>query len=186
MAALELRRPRRGRPRKFGRPSHAITLTLPDDVIAALKSVDGDVSRAVVRVSQPAVSKSRSQPPAELAAYGGSAVIVIKPAATLERMAGVALVPLADGRALISLDEAMSVHEFELRLRDAEEDAGAATPAPELATVAAIIDILKRARRTRGLRIERRAIIVLRSPGRRRIADLLERSEGTGRAKGTE
>ena len=44
---------RRGRPRKFSRPSRAITLTLPEDTIAALRAVDRDLSRAVVRVVQP-------------------------------------------------------------------------------------------------------------------------------------
>ena len=47
--------PRRGRPRKFSRPSRSVTLTLPDDVIAALLAVDSDLSRAVVRAVQPLV-----------------------------------------------------------------------------------------------------------------------------------
>src|SRR5688572_15919988 len=109
---------RRGRPQKFGRPSRAVNLTLPEDVIKALGQIDDDLGRAVVRMSQPLVSKGLSRPPAELSKYGQSAVIVVRPVAALNRLPGVMLVPLPDGRALISLHESMSVYEFELLLRD--------------------------------------------------------------------
>jgi hypothetical protein len=95
--------PRRGRPRKFARPSRAVTLTLPKEVIDALTAIDADLSRAVVRVTQPEMAK-RPHPPAELAAFGRRAVIVVNPSRTLERRTGVVLVPLSDGRALISFD----------------------------------------------------------------------------------
>ena len=102
---------RRGRPRKFGRPSRAVTLTLPDDVLAALSGVDDDLSRAIVQLSQPLLRDVVIRSPAELSKYGDSAVIVIKRLPTLNRMPGVSLVTLPDGRALTSLDETMSVHE---------------------------------------------------------------------------
>jgi len=44
--------PRRGRPRKFPAPSRAVTLTLPEDVLASLGAVDADLSRAIVRIAQ--------------------------------------------------------------------------------------------------------------------------------------
>ena len=50
-------------------------------------------------------------------------MIVVKPLPALNRMRGVSLVPLPDGRALISLDESISVHEFELMLGDAIDEA---------------------------------------------------------------
>src|SRR4030095_11718101 len=109
---------RRGRPQKFGRPSRAVTLTLPDDVIAALTGVDDDLSRAVVQLSQPLLKDVVTRPPAELSKYGDSAVIVIKRLPTLNRMPGVSLVPLPDGRALISLQDTISVHEFEPHLSE--------------------------------------------------------------------
>ena len=60
--------------------------------------------------------------PAELSKHGDAAVIVIRPVAALERIPGVTLVPMPDGRALISLDDSMTTHEFELNLRDALDD----------------------------------------------------------------
>ena len=39
-----------GRPRKFGRPSRPVTVTLPDDVLGRLHAVDNDLGNAIVRV----------------------------------------------------------------------------------------------------------------------------------------
>src|SRR5437016_6034623 len=100
-ASLTFAHARRGRPRKFSAPSHAVTLTLPDEIIAALSAVDPDLSRAVVRVTQPEIRK-RPHPPAELQHFGRRAVIVVNPSRALEESTGVMLVPLSDGRALIS------------------------------------------------------------------------------------
>lgn len=160
---------RRGRPQKFGRPSRAVTMTLPEDVIAALGGVDDDLGRAVVQLVQPLLADVVHRPPAELAKYGTSAIIIVKPFEALAGMAGVTLVPLPDGRAVISLDDAMSVHEFELRIRDATETEG--LEARERAALAAIGEILKSARQTKGVVVKQRNIIVLQAPGRRRLTD---------------
>jgi len=157
----------RGRPRKFGRPSHAITLTLPDDVITALTAVDDDVSRAVVRLAQPLVTDAVAGAPAELSRHGGRAVILVRPVAALQKIAGVTLVPLPDGRALISLDR-MSVDEFELRLRDVADDDQ--VDMRQRATLASIAEILRTARHTPGIVATSRSIIVLQSTRRRRAA----------------
>jgi hypothetical protein len=158
----------RGRPRKFGRPARAVTLTLPEDVIAALTAVDDDLSRAVVRLVQPLVADVVPPPPVELSKYGGRAVIVVRPVTELERMPGVTLVPLPDGRALISLDASMSIYEFELRLRDATDDDQMG--ARERSLLTSIAEILKTARCTGGIAVLLRNIIVVRSTRRRRSA----------------
>lgn len=150
--------PRRGRPRKFSRPSHAVTLTLPEEVIEALTALDPDLSRAVVRVTQPELAK-RPHPPAELAAFGRHAVIIVNPSRTLERLTGVVLVPLPDGRALISFDEPQTIAELELQIQDLLED-------PQVAAVdkgifERVSGILRDARRDHGVAVRRRNIIVL-------------------------
>jgi hypothetical protein len=160
---------RRGRPQKFGRPSRAVTVTLPEDVITALGGVDADLGRAVVELAQPLLADVVHRPPAELAKYGTSAIIIVKPFEALAEMAGVTLVPLPDGRAVISLDDSMSVHEFELRLRDAIE--GDDLEPRERAALSAIGEILKSARQTKGVLVQQRKIIVLQAPGRRRLTN---------------
>jgi hypothetical protein len=166
---MKLLRARRGRPQKFGRPAKAVTLTLPEDVIGALTGIDEDLGRAVVRVSQPLAAKASQRGPAELSTYGDSAVIVVKPLGVLARMAGVTLVPMPDGRALISLDPSMTVHEFELMLRDVLESNPRIDPDARTLLVA-IADILKTARQTKNVTIRQRSIIVLQDSRSRRRA----------------
>jgi hypothetical protein len=164
---------RRGRPQKFGRPSRAVTLTLPEDVIAALSGVDEDLSRAVVELARPLAADVVARAPAELTKYGDSAVVVVKPIESLRTMPGVTLVPLPDGRALISFDESMTAYEFELKLRDLI-DSGKDLDVRERAVLTAIGRILRAARQTKGLTVHQRSIIVLQSTRHRRIGgDLL-------------
>ena len=165
---MRLVRSRRGRPQQFGRPARAVTLTLPEDVIAALMSLDDDLSRAVVRASQPLMADVVPRPAAELRSYGDSAVIIVRPVASLGRIPGVTLVPLQDGRALISLEESMSAADFELKIRDALDES-IRMSARERSVLTSIGDILKTARQTRGVLVSQRSIIVLQSTRHRRI-----------------
>lgn len=151
-------RPRRGRPRKFLGRSSAVTLTLPDEVIAALRSIDTDLSRAVVRLAQPELVK-RPHPPAELAVFGRKAVIVVNPTHTLEERTGVSLVPLPDGRALISFDQPLTIAKLELMLRDALEDRRLTSADQRI--FEAIAEILGTARRSDDIVLQQRNIIVL-------------------------
>lgn len=157
--------PRRGRPRKFSSPSRAITLTLPEDVIAALGAVDHDLSRAVVRVAQPEMRR-RPHPAAELARFGRRAVIVVNPSRTLEKRTGIVLVPLSDGRALISFDESITIARLELTIQDALEDRRLSEE--DARVFESIAAILKSARRSRDVVLMQRNIIVLElSPPKR-------------------
>ncbi len=150
--------PRRGRPRKFSRPSRAVTLTLPEEVIEALAALDPDLSRAVVRVAQPELAK-RPHPPVELAAFGRHAVIIVDPSPTLERLTGVMLVPLPDGRALISFDDPRTIAELELQIQDLLEDPQ--VTAVDKGIFERVSGILRDARRDHGIAVRRRNIIVL-------------------------
>src|SRR5712671_1018771 len=92
----------RGRPQKYGRPSHAVTVSLPEDVLARLKALDVDLGRAIVTlVDRQAALRPHAVGPAELATYGKHAVIIVNPAKVLKRLPGVQLVPAGNGRALI-------------------------------------------------------------------------------------
>ena len=156
---------RRGRPRKFTAPSRAVTLTLPEPVLAALSAVDQDLSRAVVRITQPELAK-HEHPPAELATFGGRAVIVVNPSRTLERRTGILLVPLSDGRALISFDEPMTIARLELQIRDLLDERG--LPEADGRIFRGIENILRTARRSGEVTLQERRIIVLESSGPRR------------------
>lgn len=156
-----------GRPKKYGRPSRAITVTLPEDVLARLGAIDTDLGRAIVTV----VERRTTAPvpavrPAELASYGRHAVIVVIPVRALRRIPGVQLVPIGNGRALISLEPSRSIPQFELDVRDAI--AQPALRAAERDVLEGIAEILRRARALRRVRAEERTIIVLESGRPRR------------------
>jgi hypothetical protein len=148
-------RAQRGRPRKFNRPARAVTLTLPEDIIAALQAIDKDVSRAVVRAVQPLVDNA-PRPVAELTSIG---VVVVPPSRAFRERVGVELVPLFDGRALISFDEQVPISEIELRLRDAIDDPTCDAEARQV--FEEIVEILSTARRTEGVSLQRRSIIIV-------------------------
>ena len=152
--------PRRGRPRKVEAPSRAVTLTLPEHVIAALETIDADLSRAIVRLTQPEVAK-RPHPPAELAVYGTRAVIVVNPTRTLEQHTGVHLIPLPDGRALISFDAPLTIADLELMIDDAIDDHRLSSS--DQAVFNGIADLLRGARRSKTVRLQQRNIIVIES-----------------------
>lgn len=152
--------PRRGRPRKFAGPSKPVTLTLPTAAIEALKAVDGDLSRAIVRLAQPELQR-QPHPPAELLTFGSHAVIVVQKSRSLERRTGVSLVPLHDGRALISFEQGLTTASLELLIADALDDR--TLEAGDRAIFQAVADILKSARRATNVSLLQRSIIVLRS-----------------------
>jgi hypothetical protein len=154
--------PHRGRPLKYGRRARAVTVTLPEDVLERLSAVHADVGSAIVRLVQE-TAPTRLQPirTAELARYGNHAVIIVAPTRALKRLRGVQLVPIGDGRALISLLPSTSISALELQVRDALEDPD--VPARERETLSVVANLLRRGRASRNLTFEARTIIVLAS-----------------------
>jgi hypothetical protein len=156
-----------GRPMKYGRASRVVTLTLPEDVITRLRTVNSDLGRAVVGLAERHPHR-RVTRQAEISAYGNHAVIVVHPARALKRLPGVELVPIGDGRALIALEGDISVSQLELEIRDVV-DRGEVR-GEEKATLDAIADILRRARLSRSVSLKQRTIIVLEAKRQRRRA----------------
>lgn len=163
MSALgNLLRRRRGRPRKFDVPSRAVTLTLPESTLAELAKIAPDPGRAIVQLLKRKAPVS-ARPAAELVSFGRRAVISIRPTPTLSDRAGVELVPLPDGRALISFDQPTTAAELELAIYDALEDPK--LPADDRRVFEEIASILRKARRADDVRLLRRNILVLESSG---------------------
>jgi hypothetical protein len=157
-------------------PSRAITLTLPEHVIDALHAVDADLSRAVVRLTQPELAK-RPHAPAELARYGQRAVIVVNPTRTLEQRTGITLVPLPDGRALISFERPRTIADLELTISDSIADSRLSRD--DQATFQAIEEILRAARRSKDITVHQRSIIVLESRRKSGAAEVTGRKSRT-------
>ena len=149
-AALKSQRAaRRGRPRKFDRPATSVTLTLPEEVIEILQSIDKDLSRAIVRVVQPLDAPKRVAS-GQLTTFGDhSAVFLVPHRRSFTEHTGLELVPLADGRAMICFNGELSVADLELRLSDALADPD--FPPTDKAMFQELTAILGRARRAEGV-----------------------------------
>lgn len=158
---------RRGRPRKFSRPARTITLTLPDDVIERLSALDPDLGRSVVRL----VLSHEPHTPAsvvDVSTFGGRAVILVPPTPRLAALPGVELVPIADGRMLIALEEPLTEEAFELLVRDALEDA--TLDGPDRALFAELARVLREARVETRVTLRRILVLRARTVSRRRSA----------------
>jgi hypothetical protein len=155
-------RRRRGRPRKFAAPSRAVTLTLPESVIAWLAEIDRDLSKAVVGLASRRRTKN-GRAAADLSVFGRRAVITIQPSSSLERRAGIDLVPLPDGRALIAFDQPKTIADLELLVFDALDDSH--LPAADRRIFEGIGSILREARRSNDVSLQQRSIIVIETAG---------------------
>lgn len=167
-----------GRPMKYGRASRAVTVTLPEDVLVRLSSIDADLGHAIVMLAERhAKPRARIPRAAEIAAYGKHAVIIVNPVRALKRLPGVQLVPIGNGRALISLGQQNSIPQLELAVRDAIDHSDVSVP--ERQTLEAIADILRQARLSPSVALEERTIIVLESKRQRRRSTGRRRSGRT-------
>jgi hypothetical protein len=171
-----------GRPMKYGRASRAVTVTLPEDVLARLSGIDADLGHAIVMLTERARPRARIPRAAEIAPYGKHAVIIVNPVRALKRLPGVQLVPIGNGRALISLAQGNSIPQLELGVRDAIDHHSVSVP--ERQTLEAIADILRQARLSPGVELEERMIIVLESKRQRRRANAGRRSTRAMQAVG--
>jgi len=151
--------PRPGRPPKFGRRARPVSVTLPEDLIERLQAQHLDLGRAIVELfeARPAV-----ETPVQLAEFGRGALILVPPASALRRMAGVELIPLANGRALIALDQPMSPSDLELTLSDAMS--GTTFSTQDRAIVGNVLSILREARTSATARLRQRTIIIVERP----------------------
>lgn len=156
------RRP--GRPTKFGRRARPVSVTLPEDLIERLQAQHLDLGRAIVELFE---SRLASDAAVQLAEFGRGALILVPPASALKRLAGVELIPLSNGRALIALDHPMSTSDLELTLHDALSDDTFASA--DRAIVENVVSILHDARTSPNARLRQRTIIIVeREPARGR------------------
>jgi hypothetical protein len=143
-------------------------VTLPEDILARLASVHADIGSAIVAlVERKTAARIPRVRAAEIARFGNHAVIVVSPSSTLRRIRGVHLVPVGDGRALISLTDSTSIPSLELQVRDALERMDPANRDRE--ALESIADFLRRGRGERGFTSEPRTIVVLASKSTRKI-----------------
>jgi len=134
--------------------------------MARLRAIDTDLGRAIVTLAEQRTGRRvPAIQPAELASYGNHSVIVVMPLKSLKRLPGVELVPIGNGRALISLEHPLSIAEFELQLHDAIDQVPAVSHERE--PIEVLSKLLREARRSQTVVLKERTIIVLQAKRQR-------------------
>lgn len=151
-------RSRRGRPPKYGRPAQLVTLTLPDDVLAWLKSLHPDPAWAIVKLAEQA--KRRERKPAalaELMQLPQRRALILVNSDVLKQLPGVAIIQIYEGRGLLALAPNKGVADLELAVIDRLDSIGVLESERE-----ALVALRARLRQWRldGVRFESRSIIV--------------------------
>lgn len=160
MSKRDHAKPRRGRPLKFGRPARSITITLPDDALAALRASDPDVGQAIVALLDSAAKRAPQAPAVALHKTGRRMVIVVKPVEALRQLPGVELVSLGDHRrALIAFSGDLTAAQFELQIHDLLD--GSRLHGDEAEVVDQLADILRDVRHSANLRLSEATIMVI-------------------------
>ena len=162
--------PKRGRPRKFGRPSRVVALTLPEEVVAGLRKIHPDLAWAIVTLFEkqplhgaPALAP---QPNAELVAVGVRQALIVVNRDVFKHLPGIDIIPLNCDRAFLALAPGRGMTDLELAVIDRLEDG--TIDRSERQALKDLRTQLHRWRLDAGLRFHTRAIIVVeRAPKRR-------------------
>ena len=111
----------RGRPLKFGRPARPIALTLPEDVIDALRDMDPDLARAVVSLvttHAAAPARQRKRRVVDVAPVGRRRALIVVNPNSIPSLPGCALMPIGKDRAFIALEPGRALADLELAVID--------------------------------------------------------------------
>lgn len=140
-----------------------VALTLPEEVLDALRRVHPDPGWAIVQLVEGFLDRDREEsperpdkPPAELVHLpGGRSLIVVDPR-LFRGLEGVSTIPLSDGGAFLALDHG-GLADLEVALTDCLETLGGT---PEHDRLCEVRDIVRAWRRDRSLVFRTKSIIV--------------------------
>ena len=152
---------KRGRPLKFGRPTRPLSISLPDDVIEWLESLDPDPAWAIVSLFEKA--RTRHVPgaprvPAELVQLPGKRALILVAPDVFDGLQGVSVIRLSDGRGFLALQAGKGYADLELAVVDQIDAPGVS---PERRRTLTEIRKTLRDWRQSGLVFESRSILVV-------------------------
>jgi hypothetical protein len=154
------RRP--GRPRKFGRPSKLVALTLPIDVIRGLRQIDNDVANAVVRLYELAPMWAReSTADVEMVSMAAGLLLIVVNTTVIRTLPGVDIIPLDGNRGFFALAPGRGVSDLELAVIDRLGDASDIVGVRERQALEQLRRQLREWHNDSSLQFHSRAIIVV-------------------------
>ena len=113
--------PKRGRPQKFGRPGHVVSLTLPEDTLQALNRFDSDKGWAIVKLLEHetgGAAKAQIEPDVELVKIAANRFLIVVNQALFRSLPSVNLIPLSRNRAFLALEVGRGLSDLELVVID--------------------------------------------------------------------
>ena len=168
---------RRGRPPKYGTRSKIVAVTLPEDVVSELETIQEDLGWAIVRlveqrrqrhsgVATPAkpakerpAAAAHDLAPAELVATGSGESLIVVNSAVVRSIPGVQMIPLSDTEAFLALEPGKGMADLELAVQDQIEALRPGAKARE--GMARLLNRLRQWRRDRSLTFHTRTIILV-------------------------
>lgn len=109
-----------GRPRKFSGSSRPVTVTLPDETLERLATINDDRAKAIVKAVDWAVADSDRRSPVELIEVADNqAIIVVGPSKLLRKISFLKLIEIAPKRFLLVLPTGTAVEALEVAVLDA-------------------------------------------------------------------
>ena len=162
-------RAKRGRPKKFGRPSQVVAVTLPAEVVRGIRRIHPDLGWAIVSLFEKAPkgvgAATRRQSDAELATIADRRSLIVVNRSVFKKLPGINIIPLSGNHAFLALDLGRGMADLELAVGDR---LGAPTVTPrERKALSSLLAQLRAWRHDRTLRFHTRAIIVVERIGRR-------------------
>jgi hypothetical protein len=114
-----------GRPPKFRGPRRPVTVTLPENTLAQLASIDPDRARAIVKITDAAIPPDvKRQKLVELVEVApGLAIVIVGASHLLQRIKWLRLVEVAPMRYLLSIPLGTSIDSLELAVIELLEEA---------------------------------------------------------------
>lgn len=152
---------KRGRPLKFGRPTRPLSVSLPDDVIEWLDSIDPDPAWAIVSLFEKARQRTSlhdGRVPAELVQLPGKRALIIVTPDLFDGLQGVSVIRLSDGRGFLALEAGKGYADLEVAVADRIDAPGVT---PERRKALSAIRQQLREWRLSGLKFESRSILVV-------------------------
>ena len=135
-------------------------MTLPDDVVAWLQGIDRVLGWAVVKLFERHSKGTKRVPKlADLVQLPGHRALILVRPSFFQRVKGVSVIPLADGRGFLALDPGKGAADLELAVIDRLE--APAIEAQERLALQQFRQLLKKWRQE-GIDFESRSIIVAR------------------------
>ena len=156
---------KRGRPPKFDRPSRLVAMTLPEDVIKALRARHADLARAVVALMEEpnglaTPRRSGRHAPAELAEIAPRRFLITVDVNAVRVLPGCELVPITRRTAFLALQPGCGLADLARAVTDRLEEPG--IDEQERGALAQIRLALRAWMRDKKLTYETRSIVVMR------------------------